>query len=82
MFSTFCPLYHYGEFIISICLPTIILYCFVRLRIPELGTLVSPKFPDTMLFDGSDQFYGAEGFRYEPVVPMKHWKLSYEGILK
>jgi len=55
---------------------------FMIFRIPEIGYLVSPKFPDTMLFGGSNEFYGAEGFRYEPVTPMKHWKLSYTGLLK
>ncbi|ODN00790.1 hypothetical protein Ocin01_05886 [Orchesella cincta] len=55
---------------------------FLILRIPELGYLVSPKFPDCQLFGGSDEYYGAEGFRYEPVVPMKHWKLQYNGQMK
>jgi len=43
---------------------------------------VSPKFPETTLFGGSSEFYGAEGFRYEPVEPMKHWKLEYRGEMK
>ena len=74
--------FHFCCFFFVILVKRCLILFFPNNRIPEVGTLVSPKFPDTMLFEESDKFYGAEGFRYEPVVPMKHWKLSYDGILK
>lgn len=55
---------------------------FIIFRIPKIGTLVSPKFPDTMLFGGTDESYGAEGICYKPIIPMKHWHLEYKGDLK
>jgi hypothetical protein len=55
---------------------------FFIFTIPGIGTLVSPKFPDTLLFGAGNEYYGSEGFRFEPVTPMKHWKLRYNGELK
>lgn len=55
---------------------------FFIMTIPGVGTLVTPRFPDSLLFGGTDKVFEAEGLRFEPIVPMKHWKLNYSGELK
>ncbi|GLH10235.1 Uncharacterized protein GBIM_15186 [Gryllus bimaculatus] len=55
---------------------------FLYLKVPDIGLLVSPKLPDTMLFRSKldrENSYGAEGLILYPFQPMKVWKIQYNG---
>jgi len=54
---------------------------FVFLRVPEEGLLMFPRLPDSTCYGTEDEF-GAEGLKLEPIIPMKKWKISYRGQLK
>lgn len=55
---------------------------FMFLRVPEEGLLMSPRMPDTTCYATGDDEFAAEGLKLEPIIPMKKWKISYEGKLK
>lgn len=48
---------------------------------PGEGLLKSPKQPDSLMFGTEDEF-GAEGLKFEPLEPMRKWKISYKGQLR
>lgn len=50
-------------------------------KVPGEGLLTSPKFPDSTIFGTEDEF-GAEGLKFEPLEPMRKWKMQYKGQLK
>jgi hypothetical protein len=50
-------------------------------KVPEEGLLTSPKLPDSTLFGTEDEF-GAEGLKFEPLEPMRKWKMSYKGQMR
>ncbi|KAK4021997.1 uncharacterized protein LOC116919103 [Daphnia magna] len=54
---------------------------FVFLKVPGEGLFTSPKLPDSTLFGTEDEF-GAEGLKFEPLDPMRKWKISYKGQLR
>lgn len=43
--------------------------------------MISPKQPDSTLYGSEDEF-GAEGLKFEPLQPMRKWKMSYKGQLR
>ena len=43
---------------------------------------MSPRMPDTTCYATGDDEFAAEGLKLEPIIPMKKWKISYEGKLK
>ncbi|KAK7107098.1 uncharacterized protein [Littorina saxatilis] len=51
-------------------------------RFSDLGILEIPSMPDTSLYTTEPNTFGAGGLRLEPVVPMKKWKLSYQGKMR
>lgn len=62
---------------------------FAILRIPEFSDqiLVSPKWPDSSLDQTEEEYkddynYTVEGIKLTPVIPMRTWKLNYNGKLK
>jgi hypothetical protein len=50
-------------------------------KVPGEGLLTSPKLPDSTLFGTEDEF-GAEGLKFEPLEPMRKWKMSYKGQMR
>jgi len=52
------------------------------LRIPGIGLLELPSFPDTSLYTQKELSYSAGGIEITPVKAMKHWKLSFSGKLR
>lgn len=43
----------------------------------------TPKVPSTSLYKTEDNDeYGAEGLKVTPLVPMKKWKINYDGQMK
>jgi len=62
---------------------------FAILRIPEFSNqiLVSPKWPDSTLIQIDDEYkddrnYAVEGIKLTPIIPMRTWKLNYNGKMK
>lgn len=62
---------------------------FVILRIPEFSDqiLVSPKWPDSTLIQSDSEYkdadnYAVEGIKLTPIIPMRTWKMAYNGKLK
>ena len=49
--------------------------------VPGEGLLKSHQQPDSTWFGTEDEF-GAEGLKHEPIVPMKQWKITYKGKLR
>ena len=41
-----------------------------------------PNLPDTSLYTKESDAYAAGGLHLEPVVPMKKWKLLYDGKMR
>ncbi|XP_049783379.1 uncharacterized protein LOC126184833 [Schistocerca cancellata] len=58
---------------------------FLYMKVPNVGLLMSPKLPDTMMFrnelERKDK-YGAEGLVIAPFQPMRTWELQYKGKMK
>ena len=52
--------------------------------------MVTPKFPDTVLWqtdieeleDENGECYDVEGIKLKPLIPMESWKLNYRGKMK
>nr|XP_029728509.1 uncharacterized protein LOC115266418 [Aedes albopictus] len=59
---------------------------FLYLKIADFSDrlLVSPRLPDTCMWQTDDElgWYEAEGLRLTPVVPMKKWKIEYQGVMR
>ncbi|KAF4525130.1 hypothetical protein B566_EDAN005072 [Ephemera danica] len=59
---------------------------FLYLKVPAVGLLLTPKLPDTTLFQSQlekeNSVFGADGLRFEPLEPMKRWRLTYNGQMK
>lgn len=62
---------------------------FCVLRVPQFSnrTLVLPRFPDTCLHQSKQEYddtgaWTVEGIQIKPVVPMRSWKLTYNGKMK
>lgn len=57
------------------------------LQTPDLGLLMNPQLPKTLL-DAHPvaiynmQYYSAEGISFTPIKPMKLWKIAYEGQMR
>ncbi|XP_024937100.1 uncharacterized protein LOC107264026 isoform X2 [Cephus cinctus] len=47
--------------------------------VPGVGLLCSSKIPDTVLHGARENEFGAEGIRFIPIEPMKHWRVEFEG---
>jgi hypothetical protein len=41
-----------------------------------------PNLPDTSLYSEENNAFAVAGLRLEPMVPMKKWKLSYNGKMR
>lgn len=46
--------------------------------------LVSPRMPDTCMYQTEEELgsYRVEGISLTPLVPMKSWKIEYNGKMK
>ena len=69
-----------GEYVHA-CVCVCVCVC-VWLQFPDLGILEMPNLPDTSLYTKESNAYAAGGLRLEPVVPMKKWKLFYDGKMR
>ncbi|XP_034241523.1 uncharacterized protein LOC117645431 [Thrips palmi] len=54
----------------------------IYLLVPGLGLLKHKKLPDTCLFGATDDAYGAEGIRIQPVEPLKTWRVEFDGVMQ
>ncbi|XP_062541594.1 uncharacterized protein LOC134209615 [Armigeres subalbatus] len=59
---------------------------FLYLKVQDFSTrlLVSPRLPDTCMWQLDHELgrYEAEGLKLTPIVPMKKWKIEYQGIMR
>ncbi|EAT39972.1 AAEL008264-PA, partial [Aedes aegypti] len=59
---------------------------FLYLKIADFSErlLVSPRLPDTCMWQSDEELgrYEAEGLKLTPVVPMKKWKIEYQGAMR
>lgn len=53
----------------------------IYVLIPGLGLLKHKKLPDTCLFGATNDAYGAEGIRIQPIEPLKTWKVEFDGFM-
>ncbi|XP_015512951.2 uncharacterized protein LOC107219278 [Neodiprion lecontei] len=51
------------------------------LVVPGKGLLCSKRIPSTQLHGAKPNEFGAEGIRFTPIVPMKHWRIEYNGSM-
>ena len=47
-----------------------------------MGLLEIPTLPDTSLFREEELTFAANGFKIQPIEPMKKWKLTYDGPMR
>lgn len=58
-------------------------FVYLKINHSNLGVLESPKLPSTTLYQNEEkQAYEAEGIKIVPLVPMRKWKISYDGKMK
>lgn len=59
---------------------------FLYLKVSEFSDqlLVSPRLPDTCMrqLDSELERYEVEGLKLIPIIPMKKWKIEYQGIMR
>ncbi len=55
---------------------------FFDCQVPRLGLLELPSLPDTSLFREEEMTFAANGFKIQPVEPMKKWKLTFNGKMR
>ena len=67
--------------VISRAIVVVWLFQLDFVKVPEEGLLMFPRLPDSTCYGTEDEF-GAEGLKLEPIIPMKKWKISYRGQLK
>ncbi|KAF2880635.1 hypothetical protein ILUMI_25529 [Ignelater luminosus] len=58
-------------------------FLFLKVASSNLGVLETPKVPCTSLYktEDNDEF-SAEGLKVTSLVPMKKWKINYDGLMK
>lgn len=58
-------------------------FVYLKINVPGLGLLESPKLPDTALYQENEaEEFAAEGIKITPIEPMKKWKITYKGKMK
>lgn len=58
-------------------------FLYLKIAKSGFGILETPKIPDTALYQSEELTeYVAEGIKITPIIPMKKWRIQYEGKMK
>ena len=55
---------------------------WLTVHVPDVGTFQSPVHPSTTVYHTDGETFSAAGLKFECVVPMKRWKITFNGLLR
>lgn len=56
---------------------------YLKIKNTKFGVLESPRLPSTSMYQDTErEEYAVDGFKITSLVPLKKWRISYEGLMK